>query len=92
MTPRYRGSKISGCQQLFLTEKAICIVRRWKKIMGYLFAPECNHVEESHSGQRFVKIRQRDVTTSPLYNQLCPSNKSLSYGYVLRNPIALSSG
>ena len=49
--------------------------------MGYLFAPECNHVEESHSGQRFVKIRQRDVTTSPLYNQ------SLSYGYVLRNPI-----
>ena len=45
----YHGSKISGSQQSFLTEMAICIVERWKKSMGHRFVPECNHAQESHS-------------------------------------------
>ena len=45
----YHGSKISGSQQSFLTEMAICIVERWKKSMGYRFVPECNRAQESHS-------------------------------------------
>ena len=43
------GSKISGCQQPFLTETAICIVARWKKRMGYRFVSKCNHAQESHT-------------------------------------------
>ena len=31
---------------LILIETAICIVKRWKKSMGYGFAPECNHAPE----------------------------------------------
>ena len=45
----YHGSKISGSQQSFLTEMAICIVERWKKSMGHRFVPECNRAQESHS-------------------------------------------
>ena len=46
---RYHGSKISGSQQSFLTETAICIVERWKKSMGYRPVSKCNHAEESHT-------------------------------------------
>ena len=35
----HHGSKISGSEQSFLTETAICIVERWKKSMGYRFVP-----------------------------------------------------
>ena len=38
MTSRYHGSKISDTQQPFLTEMAICIVKRWIKSTGYSFA------------------------------------------------------
>ena len=37
MTSRYHGSKISESQQSFLTETAICIVKRWIKSTGYSF-------------------------------------------------------
>ena len=37
VTLHYHGSTISGSEQSFLTKMAICIVRRWKKNMGYLF-------------------------------------------------------
>ena len=49
----YHDSKISGSQQSFLTETAICIAEWWKKSMGYCFVPECNHVQESHTCQPF---------------------------------------
>ena len=49
----YRGSKISGSTQSFLTETTICIIKRWKKRMGYYFVPECNHAQQSHMGQIF---------------------------------------
>ena len=29
-----------------MTETAICIVERWKKIVGYRFVPECNQVQK----------------------------------------------
>ena len=45
----YHGSKISGSQQSFLTDTAICIVKPWKKSMGYCFVPECNNTQESHT-------------------------------------------
>ena len=48
MTSRYRGSKISGSQQPFLTEMVISIVERWKRSMDYVL-----HAEESHSCQFF---------------------------------------
>ena len=67
---RYHGSKISGTQQSFSTETAICIVEQWKKVMGYHFVPEYNHAQERHTrqffrfyfsaifaGQRFVEIQ-----------------------------------
>ena len=50
---RYHGSKISGTQQSFLTETAICIVERWKKGMGYHLVRECNHAQESYTCQIF---------------------------------------
>ena len=28
---------------------AICVVKRWKKSIGYCFVPECNHAHESHT-------------------------------------------
>ena len=49
----YHGSKISWSQQPFFTATAICIVKRWKWSMGYCFAPECNHTQESHTCQLF---------------------------------------
>ena len=49
----YPGSKISWSQQPFFTATAICIVKRWKWSMGYCFAPECNHTQESHTCQFF---------------------------------------
>ena len=49
----YHGSKISWSQQPFFTATAICIVKRWKWSMGYCFAPECNHTQESHTCQFF---------------------------------------
>ena len=39
----YHGSKISGSEQSFLTETAICIVERCKISMDYCFVPDCNH-------------------------------------------------
>ena len=52
MTSRFHGFKISGPQQFFLTETAICTVERWKKSMGYRFVPECN-AQEIHTRQFF---------------------------------------
>ena len=49
----YQGCRISGSQQSFLMEMAICIVERWKKSMGYHFVPECNRAKESHTCQPF---------------------------------------
>ena len=37
VTSHYHGSTISGSEQSFLTEVAICIVKQWKKSMGYRF-------------------------------------------------------
>ena len=65
----YHGGKITGSQQSFLTEIAICIVDRWKKSMATRFFAECNHAQESHTcqyfrflamfaGPRFVEIQQ----------------------------------
>ena len=81
VTSRYHGGKISRSQQSFLTETAICVVERRKKSLGYRFAPECNHAQESHTCQCCPRICgttvcwgpdimlpwQRDVRTSPLY-------------------------
>ena len=39
MTSHYHGSKISGSQQLFLTDRTICIIEQWMKSMGYGFVP-----------------------------------------------------
>ena len=47
VTSGYHGSKISGLHQSFLTETVICIVKRWKKRMGYRLVPECNYAQES---------------------------------------------
>ena len=49
----YHCSKISGSQQSFLTETAICIVEQWKKSMGYRFVPVGDHVQESQTRQPF---------------------------------------
>ena len=43
MTSSYHGN----CW--ILIEKAICIVERWKKSIGYRFTPECNHAQERPS-------------------------------------------
>ena len=56
VTSRYNGGKISRSQQSFLTETAICIVERWKKSLGYRFASECNHAQESHTCQCCPRI------------------------------------
>ena len=53
MTSGYHCSKISGLQQSFLTETAICIVEQWKKSMGCRFVPECDHAQESQTCQPF---------------------------------------
>ena len=37
VTSHHHGSKISGSQQSFFAETAICVVERWKKRMGYRF-------------------------------------------------------
>ena len=39
----YHGSKVSGSEQSFLTETAICIVERCKISMDYCFVPDCSH-------------------------------------------------
>ena len=39
----HHGSKISGSEQSFLTETAICIVERCKISMDYCFVFDCNH-------------------------------------------------
>ena len=39
MTSHYHLSKISGSQQLFLTDRIICIIEQWMKSMGYGFVP-----------------------------------------------------
>ena len=46
----YHGSKISGSQQSFLTETAICIVERCKKNMDYCF------VVQSYKGKSWISI------------------------------------
>ena len=51
MTSYYHGSKISGSQQPFLIETAICTVERWKESMGYRFGTGCNHAQENHTCQ-----------------------------------------
>ena len=51
MTSCYHGSKISGSQQPFLIETAICTVERWKESMGYRFGTGCNHAQENHTCQ-----------------------------------------
>ena len=53
VTSRYQGNQLSGSQQSFLTETAIGIVERWKKTLGYRFAPDCNHAKNSHACQCF---------------------------------------
>ena len=53
MTSSYHGIKISGSQNSFSTETAICIVKRSKKGMGYHFVPECKNAEEHHTCQFF---------------------------------------
>ena len=71
VTSGYHGSKISGLHQSFLTETVICIVKRWKKRMGYRLVPECNYAQKSHTsfffsfffsvvftGARFVDIQK----------------------------------
>ena len=82
MTSGYQGSKISGSQQCFLTEMAICVVERWKKIMSYRFVPEwtvlfilfffspCHICRATVCWDPEILLPwRRDVTTSPLY---CP--------------------
>ena len=55
VTSRYHGSKISGSQQSFLTETAICIVERGKKRMGYsLFLSAITHRKVIHVKSLFV--------------------------------------
>ena len=78
-------TKISGFQQYFLTEMAICIVERWKKCMGY----QWGHGQEIHTCPFFLFFChicrttvcwdpeilwpwQRDVTTSVLFTHLGP--------------------
>ena len=39
MTSHYHGSKISGSQQSFLTDRTISIVEQWMKSMGSGFVP-----------------------------------------------------
>ena len=53
VTSRYHGNQISGSQQSFLTETAIDIVERWKKSLGYRFAPDYSHAKDSHACQCF---------------------------------------
>ena len=55
---RYYGSIISRSQESFLTEAAICIIERWKKRMGWRFAPQCNHAHESNTCQFFLPYLQ----------------------------------
>jgi len=86
VTSRYHGSGISGFQQYFLTEMAICIVERWKKRMGY----QWSHGQEIHTcpffrflfffwhicrttvcwDQEILWPWQRDITTSLLFTHL----------------------
>ena len=47
MMSGYHGSKSFGSQESFLTETAICTVKRWKKSMGYYFVPESSQAQES---------------------------------------------
>ena len=51
MTSRYHGCKISGPQQSFLTETAICIVDPWKKSNG--LCSECYHPQGRQTCQVF---------------------------------------
>ena len=54
----YHGGKISGTQQSFLTETAICTVKRWKKFTGYRLVPECNNCAQvSHTCPFFFPAR-----------------------------------
>ena len=55
VTSRYHGSRISGSQQSFLTETAICIVEREKKRMGYsLFLSATMNRRVIHVNSLFV--------------------------------------
>ena len=69
VTSRSHGNQISGCQQSFLTETAIGIVERWKKSLGYRFAPDCNHAKDSHACQCirffFCHICRTTVCSNP---------------------------
>ena len=56
-TSRYHGSKISGTQQSFLTEKAICTVERWKKSLGHRKVIYNNFFFAIFEGPRFVEIQ-----------------------------------
>ena len=65
----HHGSKISGSEQSFLTETAICIVERCKISMDYCFVFDCNHerkvmnlnffvfLSAIFAGPRFVEIQ-----------------------------------
>ena len=49
VTSGYHCSKISGLQQSFLTETAICFVERWKKSVGaVLFLSVIMHRKVRH--------------------------------------------
>ena len=58
MTSGFHSSTISGSQQSFLTETAICIVERWNKSVGYRFVPQCNLAQESHTCHFFLPYLQ----------------------------------
>ena len=85
MTSGYHGSKISGSQQSFLTDTAICIVERWKKkvLATVLFPSAILHRKVIHViffchicrttvcwNPNLLLPWQRDVTTSLLYPAL----------------------
>ena len=65
VTSRYHGGKISRSQQFFLTETAISVVERWKKSLGYCFAPSAImhrkvilvNVVPVFAGPRFVEVQ-----------------------------------
>ena len=81
MTLRYHGSKISGSQQSFLTETAICIVERLNKSMDYRLVPECNQVRECHACQFFCFLSLY-IFAAPQFVEI---QKFCHHGNVLTN-------
>ena len=93
VTSRYHGSKISGSQQSFLTETAICIIERWKKSMGYsLFLSLTMHREVIHvkslfvclfssifAGQQFMEITRSCATMLTWRNDFSSLEAICSY-------------